>query len=162
MKKKEERVAFNFYKSYFTSLELLNDAEKLEFLLGLFNRQFYGVEPQLSKMAQMVYMTQKHSVDKQVEGWESKTKTKLTPSVGGYVGSNEGGYVGSNEGKLKNLVYNSVMTTEDPIQDPSVGSYKQEQENGKEKEKEQVEELDMFSKKAQKMAEIEFERLLNK
>ena len=138
MAKKEERIAFNFYKSYFTSLELLDDSEKLEFLLGLFNRQFFGVEPELSKLPQMVYMTQKHSVDKQVEGWESKTKTKLTPPVGSRVGPTQGSPVGSSEGGY-----------EGPTEDP----YQQEKEKGKEKEKEQVEELveelDMYSPKAQ-------------
>ena len=134
MAKKEERIAFNFYKSYFTSLELLDDSEKLEFLLGLFNRQFFGVEPELSKLPQMVYMTQKHSVDKQVEGWESKTKTKLTPPVGSRVGPTQGSPVGPSGG-------------------PTEGPYQQEKEKEKEKEKEQVEELveelDMYSPKAQ-------------
>ena len=153
MKKKEERIAFNFYKSYFTSLELLDDSEKLEFLLGLFNRQFYGVEPELSKLPQMVYMTQKHSVDRQVEGWESKTKTKLTPPVGSRVGPTQGSSEGGYEGKLKNPVLDIVMTTEGPSGGPTEGPYQQEQEKGKEKEKEQVEELveelDMYSLKAQ-------------
>jgi|694.fasta_scaffold10547_6 hypothetical protein len=149
MKKKEERIAFNFYKSYFTSLELLDDSEKLEFLLGLFNRQFYGVEPELSKLPQMVYMTQKHSVDRQVEGWESKTKTKLTPPVGSRVGPTQGSSEGGYEGKLKNPVLDIVMTTEGPIGGPTEGPYQQEQEQEKGKEKEQVEELDMYSLKAQ-------------
>jgi hypothetical protein len=161
MAKKEERIAFNFYKSYFTSLELLDDSEKLEFLLGLFNRQFFGVEPELSKLPQMVYMTQKHSVDKQVEGWESKTKTKLTPPVGSRVGPTQGSPVGSSEGgyegKSKNPFLDIVMTTEGPCVGPTEGPYQQEQgqekEKEKEKEKEQVEELveelDMYSLKAQ-------------
>ena len=165
MAKKEERVAFNFYKSYFTSLELLNDSEKLEFLLGLFNRQFFGVEPELSKLPQMVYMTQKHSVDKQVEGWESKTKTKLTPpvgsSVGPTIGSSGGSSGGGYEGKSKNPVVDIVLTTEGPSGGPTLDPYLQEQGQEKEKEKEQVEvkelveelveELDMYSPEAQKL-----------
>jgi len=137
MIKKQERTAFNFYKSYFTCLDLLDDSEKLEFLMGLFNKQFYGIEPELSKIPQMVYMTQKHSVDKQVEGWESKTKSKLTPPLdpteGGSVGPTQGGY----EGKMKNLVLASAMTTEGPTEDP----YQQEQGQEQEKEEGQEQEL---------------------
>lgn len=165
MKKKEERIAFNFYKSYFTSLELLNDSEKLEFLLGLFNRQFFGVEPELSKLPQMVYMTQKHSVDKQVEGWESKTKTKLTPPVGptegptqgGYEDPTQGGYEGKSRKRFSERLFDMMATTEGPSGGPTEDPSQQEQGQEQVKEKEQVkglvQELDMYSPEAQKLAE---------
>lgn len=147
MEKKQERTAFNFYKSYYTSLNLLNDTEKLEFLMGLFNKQFFGIEPNLTQKTQMVYMTQKHSIDKQVEGWESKTKTKLAPTQdpteGGYVGSSQGSYEGGNEGKTKNLVLASVMTTEGSREGSTEDPYQQEQEKEQEKEEELVLELEL-------------------
>ena len=147
MEKKQERTAFNFYKSYFTSLNLLDDKEKLEFLMGLFNKQFFGIEPKLTQKTQMVYMTQKHSIDKQVEGWESKTKTKLAstedPTEGGYVGGVEGSSQGGCEGKSKNLVLGSATTTKEPREGSIGDPYQQEQEQGKEQEKELVLELEL-------------------
>ena len=91
----KDREGFNFYKSYYTVLEMLNDTEKLEFLLALFNKQFYNVEPVLSDKVRMVYLSQQHSINKQVEGWESKTKMKLSgepPIKGPTQGPTEGSY----------------------------------------------------------------------
>ena len=137
-KKTTERTAFNFYKSYFTSLELLDDKEKLEFLMALFHRQFYGVEPSLSKLPQMVYNTQRHSIDKQVDGFESKTNVKLRPPQDPSVGSSQGSSKGSSKGGYE---------------DPMEQEQGQEQVEEKEQVKELVEELDMFSPLAQKLAE---------
>lgn len=99
MKKSKDREGFNFYKSYYTVLEMLNDTEKLEFLIALFNKQFYNVEPVLSEKVRMVYMSQQHSINKQVEGWEHKTQNTLSgeppikgPTEGGSEGTTQGSY----------------------------------------------------------------------
>ena len=118
MSKDKKREAFNFYRSYFTVLEMMNDTEKLEFLMALFNRQFHGIEPNLTGTSKLVYMSQQHSIDKQVIGWETKQKTKLsTPTEGPSEGPTEG-----------------------PNEPPYVQEKEEGQEKEKEKEKEQVKE----------------------
>ncbi len=93
------RKAFNFYLSYFDVYQELNDKDKLLFMEALLNRQFYGVEPtELKGMVSFAYISQKHNIDAQVEGFENKTKTKLTPpNKGGSVGGMQGGSVREKE-----------------------------------------------------------------
>ena len=104
------RQAFNFYKSYFDILPMMNKEEQLDYLIALLEKQFYGIEPNLKGQALFAYTSQKHSIDKQVEGWESKTKTPLQPP------------------------------TEPPTQDPTEPPYQQEQGKGKEQEEVKEEE----------------------
>ena len=86
--KNNSRKAFNFYLSYFDVYQELSDKDKLIFIDALLNRQFYGVEPtDLKGMVSFAYISQKHNIDAQVEGFENKTKTKLThPKQGGKQG----------------------------------------------------------------------------
>ena len=103
------RKAFNFYLSYFDVYQELNDIDKLLFMEALLNRQFYGVEPtELKGMVSFAYISQKHNIDAQVEGFENKTKTKLTPpNKGGSVGGMQGGSVQEKEkGKGKEQYVN--------------------------------------------------------
>lgn len=80
--KKQTRQAFNFYRSYYDILDdITRDQDKLTYLLALLDRQFKGIEPTLENIPRLVYNSQKHSIDKQVEGWENKTGTKLDPTV---------------------------------------------------------------------------------
>jgi len=73
------REAFNFYRSYYEVLkDIRRDEDKLTYLLALLERQFNGTEPELEDIPRLVYNSQKHSIDKQVKGWEDKTKTSLT------------------------------------------------------------------------------------
>jgi hypothetical protein len=61
---------------------------------ALLDRQFLGVKPEgLNGMAKFAYISQTHSIDTQVKGYEDKTKTKLidtrnsdTPTDGGRQG----------------------------------------------------------------------------
>jgi uncharacterized phage protein (TIGR02220 family) len=93
------RKAFNFYLSYFDVYQELSDKDKLAFIDALLHRQFYGVEPtELKGMVKFAYLSQKHSIDKQIEGFENKTKTKLSrPTQGGAVGGRQGGAVQEKE-----------------------------------------------------------------
>lgn len=82
------RVVFNFYKSYYDVFKTLEtDKEKVQFINALFERQFFGTEPNgLSKMANFAYISQKHNIDAQVKGFEDKIGRKLNeinPSQGG-------------------------------------------------------------------------------
>lgn len=94
------RKAFNFYRSYFDVFKELSDKDKLAFITALLERQFEGKEPNLSGMANFAYLSQKFNIDSQVAGYETKTKEKLTPTVGGAKGGDVGGK-GQEKGKGK-------------------------------------------------------------
>lgn len=78
------RDGFTFYRSYFDVYNELNDKEKVAFMDALLNKQFNGCEPiNLKDMANFAYLSQKHSIDKQIRGWEDKTGCKLLPLARG-------------------------------------------------------------------------------
>ena len=141
--KTETRKAFNFYRSYYDVAMELDDENFVLFMKALLNKQFKGIEPELSGISKFAYISQKHSIDAQVEGYENKTKTKLNPSVGTIEPPSVGGYVGGSG---------------------------QEKEEVKVKEKVQAkvkveleeEVIDMFSPKGQSMADVWLNRSLIK
>ena len=72
------RKQFKFYKSYYDVAQELSYEDRLDFLDAIFQRQFFGIEPnELKGMAKFAYLSQKHSIDTQVTGYEDATKTKL-------------------------------------------------------------------------------------
>lgn len=70
-----ERLVFKFYKSYFDTAKLLDDKNRLAFYDALLEKQFNFIEPTLSGLAQLVYVSQKHNIDSQVNGWLEKIKS---------------------------------------------------------------------------------------
>jgi hypothetical protein len=86
-----KRKGFNFFRSYYDVYnELENDADKVAFIDALLDRQFLGIKPlNLTGMAKFAYISQTNSIDSQVKGYEDKTKTILTPTVGGRQGGNQ-------------------------------------------------------------------------
>lgn len=87
------REGFNFYRSYFDVYCKLSDKDKVAFMDALLNRQFNGVEPKsLDGMADFAYLSQKHSIDRQVKGYEDKTGSKLHPAEGEVNTPTEGGF----------------------------------------------------------------------
>ena len=86
MSKKTHRKGFNFFRSYYDVYNELNKDDKVKFMDALLDRQFLGVKPEgLTGMSKFAYISQAHSIDSQVKGYEDKTKTKLltTPTDGG-------------------------------------------------------------------------------
>jgi hypothetical protein len=84
------RKTFNFYRSYWDVANELNDKDRLAFYDALMKRQFTGVETDLEGMVKFAYLSQKHSIDRQIEGFENKTKTPLQdPTEGGAQGGIE-------------------------------------------------------------------------
>lgn len=77
--KKTKRKGFNFYRSYFDVYMELDAEQKIQFIDALLMRQFCGVEPELDGIVKFAYMSQKHSIDKQIKGFEDATGIKLTP-----------------------------------------------------------------------------------
>lgn len=97
MKKKKEtelRKAFNFYRSYYSVAMELDDDNFISFMKALLQKQFEGIEPNLTGMAKFAYISQEHTINSQVEGYENKTGKKLNTTEGGSVGGSVGGYQG--------------------------------------------------------------------
>ena len=85
------RKAFNFYRSYWDVANELNEKDRLAFYDALFTRQFTGKEIELKGLVKFAYLSQKHSIDKQIKGYEDKTKQLLNnpikhPTEGGTQG----------------------------------------------------------------------------
>lgn len=70
-----ERLVFKFYKSYFDTAKLLDDKNRLAFYDALLEKQFNFIEPTLTGLAELVYVSQKHNIDSQVNGWLEKIKS---------------------------------------------------------------------------------------
>jgi len=97
---KPERKAFKFYRSYFDLYLELPEEDKLSFIDALLKKQFYGEDPtNLKGFANFAYISQKHSIDSQVKGFEDKLGAKLTPPTeGGMQGGCQGGTEPPTEG----------------------------------------------------------------
>jgi hypothetical protein len=103
------RKAFNFYRSYYDVMLQLPEEEQLAYIKAILTRQFTGEELELEGMAKFAYISQKHSIDQQVKGYETKMNTPLTPPT--------------------------QPPAEPPSQGPTVPPSGQEKEKGKEKGK---------------------------
>jgi hypothetical protein len=104
----KDRKAFNFYRSYFEIAKELNDNDRLAFYDAIILKQFENKNTKLEGMAKFAYLSQLHSIEKQIEGYNSKIKSikkplKKTksqediksPWQGSYVGGWQGGKEGA-------------------------------------------------------------------
>lgn len=103
------RKGFNFYRSYWEVANELNDKDRLAFYDALLKKQFTNVDSDLNGMVKFAYLSQKHSIDKQIDGYVNKT-TKLHPNKDPWQGASEGAYVGpwqqeKEKEKEKNNIY---------------------------------------------------------
>jgi hypothetical protein len=91
----KNRKAFNFYRSYYDVVVELTDEQKVQFLMAILNKQFLDLEPKLDGLVGLLYKSQKHSIDAQVNGYKNKKGISTTedpyqsPSVGGTKGPTE-------------------------------------------------------------------------
>jgi len=69
---------FKFFKSYYDVAQELSDKDRLLFYDAIMKKQFHGIETELNGMSKFAYISQKHSIDKQVKGWEDVTKSTLS------------------------------------------------------------------------------------
>ena len=68
-----KRKGFNFFRSYYDVYNELSDKDKVAFMDALLERQFQGTKPtNLEGMAKFAYISQTHSIDSQVKGYEAK------------------------------------------------------------------------------------------
>ena len=77
--KPTKRLGFTFLRSYFDVLNKIeNDADKLNFLLSIINKQFLDEDPKdLTFMVELCYESQRHAIEKSVKGWKTANKTDL-------------------------------------------------------------------------------------
>ena len=84
------RKGFNFYRSYWEVANELNDKDRLAFYDALLKKQFTNVDSELNGMVKFAYLSQKHSIDKQIDGYVNKTiqlHPNQDPWQGGSVGA---------------------------------------------------------------------------
>lgn len=92
MNDKDKRPLFKFYRSYYDVACELSDKDRLAFYDAVIKREFTGEETELKGMAKFAYISQKHNIDAQINGWIQKTGIELNnnssegASVGGSVG----------------------------------------------------------------------------
>lgn len=84
------RKLFKFYRSYYDVALELPKKERGEFLWAILQKQFEGIDPDLKGICKFAYISQKHSIDLQVKGWEDRTGEKLTPMQGGGIDPMQG------------------------------------------------------------------------
>lgn len=82
-----DRKAFNFYRSYYDICLKLNDEDRYQFLMAVIEMQFTGKCRKLSGMAEFAFVSQKHSIEAQILGFEHGKK-------GGYNAHNKAPYKG--------------------------------------------------------------------
>jgi hypothetical protein len=112
-----KRKGFNFFRSYFDVYNELSDKDKIKFIDALLDKQFLGVEPEnLDGIVKFAYLSQKHSIDKQVKGWEDKTGLKLS----------------------------DAEQVNNPSQDPAEGCAQDPNQQEEEKEEEKGKEQDVY------------------
>ena len=73
----KKRLLFKFYRSYFDVACELSGKDRLAFYDAIMQKEFLGIEPNLKGSARFAYISQKHSIDAQVKGWEDYFKTQL-------------------------------------------------------------------------------------
>lgn len=73
-----ERLQFKFYKSYFDVACELSDKDRLAFYDAIMKRQFTGAIPILKGIVKLAYISQQHSIDTQIKGWQDKTGITLS------------------------------------------------------------------------------------
>tara|TARA_R110002110_G_scaffold65223_2_gene180102 strand:- start:60 stop:461 length:402 start_codon:yes stop_codon:yes gene_type:complete len=116
--KETKRKSFKFYRSYYDMFnELENQSNKLEFIQAILDKQFLGIDPELKGIVKFAYVSQLHSIEKQVKGWQDATGQELT-----------GAYTYPPKGSTKPPLVH-------PKQEVEVKEKEKEKEEEKEKEK---------------------------
>jgi hypothetical protein len=113
--------------------DIYNDKDKLAYLMAILDKQFIGVEPELTGIPKLCYKGQKHSIDASRKGWEDKVGYEPpTLTIGG---------IGHPTHTIDPIypLDAIVMTTEGPTE----GGWVQEQEKEEEKVKEEEKELEL-------------------
>ena len=76
----DSRKAFKFYRSYYDVALELPESDRLSYLMAILHTQFTGHTPELSGMAKFAFISQKHSIQSQLDGFLSKTGSSIDPN----------------------------------------------------------------------------------
>jgi hypothetical protein len=122
------RKAIKFYRSYWEMGNELSDSDRLKFYDAILKRQFTGEESELDGMCKFAYVSQKHSIDSQVDGYLAqwnKTYPNRDPWQGGTAGGTEAPLVQEKEEveeevKEKDKEQVKVEEKEQPIRQPKI------------------------------------------
>ena len=68
------RKAFNFFRSYYEVANELTDKDRLAFYDALMLEQFTGQKTELKGMAKFAYISQQHSIESQINGFNQRLK----------------------------------------------------------------------------------------
>jgi hypothetical protein len=68
------RKAFNFFRSYYEVANELTDKDRLSFYDALMLEQFTGRKSELKGMAKFAYISQQHSIESQINGFNQRLK----------------------------------------------------------------------------------------
>jgi hypothetical protein len=68
------RKAFNFFRSYYEVANELSDKDRLAFYDALMLEQFTGRKSELKGMAKFAYISQQHSIESQINGFNQRLK----------------------------------------------------------------------------------------
>jgi hypothetical protein len=78
----KNRTQFKFYKSYYElAKEIDNDKDRAEYLMAICEYQFTGIQPELKGMTKFAFLSQKHSLEKQVVGFKTATDPDRIPPM---------------------------------------------------------------------------------
>jgi hypothetical protein len=78
----KNRTQFKFYKSYYElAKEIDNDKDRAEYLMAICEYQFTGIQPELKGMSKFAFLSQKHSLEKQVVGFKTATDPDRIPPM---------------------------------------------------------------------------------
>lgn len=83
------KKAFNFYRSYWEVANELKDTDRLAFYDALLKKQFTNEDTELNGMVKFAYLSQKHSIDKQIDGYISQM-SKRYPNEDPWQGGTQG------------------------------------------------------------------------
>jgi hypothetical protein len=148
----KNRQAFNFYRSYYDVIVELPDEQKLPLLMAILNKQFLDIEPNLTGIPALLYKSQKHSIEKQVNGYKAKMGI-TTPSQGPTEGPSQGPTEANKEIE--------AITKQGPYQPPCQGPSVQEEGEGQGEEEEQVQGEEQEATIAQQTRDEEIKRKYN-
>lgn len=78
----KNRNQFKFYRSYYElAKEIENDKDRADYLMAICEYQFTGIQPELKGMTKFAFLSQKHSLEKQVVGYKTATDIDSLPHM---------------------------------------------------------------------------------
>jgi len=112
------RKGFNFYKSYADVYFQLDAKERVKFMDALLMKQFHNLDVKIDGMANFALLSQKHSIQSQIDGYISKDG-EFEQFEGAWQGAWQGGLVGATqqgkgkeEGQVKEKVKDKSVIPE--------------------------------------------------